>query len=79
MKLTMTSGLRKLELSLKGIIPPNSSLSQNRLMSQECKISDWRVNYTRAITEGDSSIQQGHRHKENDKKGLSSWTFYLIN
>ena len=35
------------------IIPPNSSLSQNRLMSQECKISDWRVNYTRAITEGD--------------------------
>ena len=26
-----------------------------------------------------SSIQQGHRHKENDKKGLSSWKFYLIN
>ena len=43
----------KLELSLNVIIPPNSSLSQNRLMSQECKISD--------------------------KKGLSSWKFYLIN
>ena len=27
--------------------------AQNKLMSQECKISDWRVNYTRAITEGD--------------------------
>ena len=26
-----------------------------------------------------SSIQQGHHHKENDKKGLSSWKFYLIN
>ena len=33
----------KLELSLNVIIPLNSSLSQNRLMSQECKISDWRV------------------------------------
>ena len=43
----------KLELSLNVIIPPNSSLSENRLMSQECKISD--------------------------KKGLSSWKFYLIN
>ena len=28
----------KLEISLNVIIPPNSSLSQNRLMSQECKI-----------------------------------------
>ena len=44
---------RQLEPSLNMIIPPNSSFSQNRLMSQECKISDWRVNYTRAITEGD--------------------------
>ena len=42
----------KLELSLNVIKAHNSSLSQNRLMSQESKISDWRVNYTRAITEG---------------------------
>ena len=33
-------GKEELELSLNVIIPPNSSLSQNRLMSQECKISD---------------------------------------
>ena len=31
---------KQLELPLNVIIPPNSSLSQNRLMSLECKISN---------------------------------------